>query len=361
MLTLSGCINLTQEKVTPSQKKKIHITKLNKEVKKLDSHDKRLIYKSIKNEIKLHKMKGDEDYKNGYYYDAIKAYELVNFYESYNAVSPRKIKAMKLIAKKRAYQHYKKAKYYIRRSDKKRALTELNSVMMNNPEYKNSKLLYNNIKNIRDIKIYLNKLQTTLETKLVNSKQTYKELKSIQNSLNKLAKYDYKNSSLQKARDLLRDEKKSLLNHAITLYKAKKFKRSKETFNELLALYPHDPTSKKYIAKIKFKQSKNHNLHLAKESLSQDHYLEAITYAKQVLELETTNKEAKQLIQKAKQKADEAVMQYVKNGKKAYNNKQLDLAKKYFEAALAIDKTNNTSLIYHKKIQQQLQTIESLQ
>jgi len=78
LLFLNGCVNLEKYKRTPTEKKEIRIIKLNKEVKKLDSHDKRLIYKSIKNEIHLYHQKGDEEYKNGYYHDAAKSYELVN-------------------------------------------------------------------------------------------------------------------------------------------------------------------------------------------------------------------------------------------------------------------------------------------
>jgi hypothetical protein len=358
--SLTACVNVEQKNITPSQKKQSHVIKLNKEVKKLDSHDKRLIYQSIKNEINLYNKKGDEDYKYGYYYDAIKAYELVNFYEGSNAIALKKLNHIKTLAKKRASFHYIKAQHYLP-SKKKKALIELNSVMMNNPHYKDTKLLYKTIKNTRDIKIYLNTLQNSLETQLLNNEGSFKELKSIQKGLNNLEKYDYKNSAIKKARQLLKERKAILLKNSILTYQQKRLKKAKKNFYEILSLYPHDITAEQYIRKIDFRQNKTYNLYLAKQSLKQNHYLQAQSYAKKVLQLEKENKEALQIIADAQKKSKEAVNRYVKEGKKAYNNKNLDTAKQYFEKALDINKTNNTALIYHKRIQRQLQTIKSLQ
>jgi Tfp pilus assembly protein PilF len=358
---MSACVNLQKEDVTPSQKKEIHVIRLNKEVKELDSHDKRLIYRSIKNEISLHSKKGDEDYKNGYYHDAINAYELVNFYEGSNTIPIDKIERMKKVAKYRAKIHYKNAQKYLKSEDKRKALIELNSAMMNNPNYKDTKRLYNNLKDDRALKIYINGLENRLETKIINNKGSFEELKSIQNSLKNLAKYDYKNESVEKARELLRREKSRLLRNAIDIYKQGKLIKAKKNFSKILSIYPYDDTATKYMQEIAFKQSKKHKLFLAHQALQSNEYLKAIEHAKQVLQLEPRNKEAKEIIQSAKKKAKDAVNRYVRDGKRYYNNKNLDQAKECFEKALKIDKTNNTSLIYHKKIQRQLQTIRSLQ
>jgi hypothetical protein len=360
LIFLTACLPLKQGAATPKQKKKIHINKLNKEVKELDSHDKRLIYKSIKNEIRLYHQKGDEDYKNGYYHDAAEAYELVNFYEGYPAISRQKIANIKAIAKQRAYLHYKKAQKYLRR-DKKRATIELNSVIMNDPNYKDAQELYDELINDRAMHIHINALENSLETKLINNQGSYQELKAIQKSLNNLAKYDYKNTSLQKARDLLRSQKNILLKDAISIYKKGNLKKAKQLFVRILSLYPDDTTATNYMERIAFKQSKKHNLAMAKKALKENNYLESISHAKKVLRLEAQNKEAREIIATANRRAKTAVKKFVNDGKRYYNNKNLDQAKQCFEEALKIDKTNNTSLIYHKKIQRQLQTIKSLQ
>ncbi|MBA1433532.1 MAG: hypothetical protein FAF04_08080 [Epsilonproteobacteria bacterium] len=157
LIFLNGCVNLQKYQENPTEKKEIRIIKLNKEVKKLDSHDKRLIYKSIKNEICHYHEKGDEDYKNGYYHDAAKSYELVNFYEGYHAIAQKKIDNIKTLAKQRAYLHYKRAKNYLK-NDKKRALMEL----MNKPDYKDTRALYETLRNDRAIRIYINALENRL-------------------------------------------------------------------------------------------------------------------------------------------------------------------------------------------------------
>lgn len=203
-------------------------------------------------------------------------------------------------------------------------------------------------------------LKIDFETKLINNKGSYRELKSIQNSMKDLAQYDYKNKSLLKARELLRKQKSILLSNAIALYKKGELTQAKRKFLHILSLYPDDATAQKYMQRIAFKQSKKHNLLMANKALSHNRYLESIAYAKKVLQLEPHNKEAKK-IALANKKAKAAVKKLVNEGKRFYNNKNLDKAKQCFEEALKIDKTNNTSLIYHKKIQRQLQTIKSLQ
>lgn len=360
-LFMSGCVNPQREHATPSQKKEIHVTQLKKEVKKLDSHDKRLIYRSIKNDIALYRKKGDEAYKNGYYHDAINAYELVNFYEGSNVIANDKIEKMKLQAKVRAKIHYKNAQQYLKADNKEKALIEFNSVMMNNPNYKETKQLYSQLKEERALKIYINALENALEAQLLNNKGSFTELKSIQNSLTNLAKYDYKNSTAKKARALLRREKSPLLSQTLAVYKKGKLKEAKKNFTQFLSIYPHDETATHYINAITFKQNKKHTLSLANKALKSKEYLQAIEYAQHILSLEPRNIEAKQIIKIAKKRAIEAANSYVRDGKRYYNNKNLDQAKECFEKALEIDKSNNTALIYHKKIQRQLQTIKSLQ
>ncbi len=359
MLTLTGCINLEKEQPSP-QTKKVYIIKLNKEVQELNAEDKQHIYKSIKKGIAHLNKKGNNIYRYGYYYDAIKAYELVNSYAGYYAIPLSKINNMKTIAKVKSKEHYINARRYIAQ-DKKKALQELNTVMMNNPHYKDTKKLYTALKNESKIRIFINSLENKLERQLVNNTSSFTNLKSIQKSLDMLAKYDYKNKSVQRARKLLEKERSILVQAALKTYNQGKLHNAKQKFLQILSLYPNDAKAKAYLKKIAFKQSKKENLFQAHKYLQQNEYLTAINYAKKVLQLEPHNVEAKNIIKSAKKKAKEAVAKYVYEGKVCYNNKNLDKAKHCFEKALKIDKTNNTSLIYHKKIQRQLQTIKSLQ
>jgi len=359
-LFLAGCVNFQQDKATPKEKKQTHIIKLNNEVRELNIDDKKLIYKSIKHEIQRHKNEGNNDYKHEYYFDAINSYELVNFYEGYSAISLKKISYIKQRAKQRSIKHYQIAKKYLT-TNKKMALRELNIVMMNNPKYKDTTALYNAIKSDRDIKIFINSLENLLETKLVNNNGSYKELKSIQYNLKKLAKYDYKNRSVTRARKLLNEKETELIKQAILAYKQEKLNTAKQKFLDILSIYPDNVSAQKYMRMINFKQSKKQNLYLAHKALKNNKYLKAIAYSRKVLQLEANNTQAKNLIVTANKKAKEEVNRLVYEGKRYYNNKNLDKAQHCFEQALKIDHTNNSSLIYSKKIQRQLQTIKSLQ
>lgn len=359
ILFFSSCATLTHEETQLKQNRAIHLKKLNKEVKKLNSHDKRLIYKSIKNEIAIHRKEGDEAYKYGYYYDAINAYELVNFYEDSNTIPLQKIKNMKRVAQENAISHYNNAKNYLNK-DKKHALIELNTVLMNNPHYKDSQKLYNSLIKQRDIKIYINTIESSLETQLANLHGDYKELASIQKRLHQLEQYDYKNSSIKKARKVLKEQELRLSAKAINLYKQKKLRSAQKEFLKILTIYPHNKKVKEYLQIILFKLNKEKNFNLAYLKLQEKKYKEAMHYAENILKIEPKNKEAKAIIVQAKDEEQKALHLYIKRGKELYNNKDLDSAKEYFEKALNIDKNDNTSLIYYKKIQRQLRTIKSL-
>ncbi|WP_457745838.1 hypothetical protein [Sulfurimonas sp.] len=357
-LFLSACGGYMQQEQTPQSRIQINI--IQKQVERLNSSDKKRIYRSIKNEIRLHKEKGDEATLAGHNYNAVNAYELVNFYEGYHAIPARKISSLRKNAKIKSRYHYKQALKYLKKN-KKRALHELNLVMMNNPHYKDAKQLLEKIKRDRTIVKFINSLKIDLEIKVSNCRGSLKDLQAINKSLKELSKYEYSNETIDKANRVLKKYNTSLLKDAIKSYKKNKLKVAKKKFSAILSIYHNDPKATIFLEKIRFKQSKKENLAQARQSLQEKRYLDAIEYANKVLLLDPKCHDAQILIQEARQEAKRAVDYFIREGKKYYNIRYLDRAKIYFEKALEIDKTNNTALIYHKKIERQLQTIKSLE
>jgi len=360
LFLLSGCAHLETKKETSQAEKKVNIQSLNKKIEKLNHKDKRAIYQSIKKEVQNYHKLGDKEYRDKHYYNALKAYKRVNFYEGRNVITAKKLHYIEKKAQDRAIYHYKKAKLYLTK-DKKRALEELNIVMMNKPQYKDTRELYKRVKNEKMMQIYLNGLKNQLDTQIANYQGSYNELNAIHKSLHQLAKYDYQNSSVNKAQNFLESQKSTLKEKAISLYKEHKLTTAKEKFKEILTLYPHDIESVKYFNKIKFKQSKQKNLILAKKMLKKKRYKKAITYATKVLRLESSNTQAQQIIDDANKKIEQEIKKGLSDGIRYYNTKHLTQAKECFEKVLKIDSTNSAALIYHKKIQRQLHTIKSLQ
>jgi len=356
---LSACSGFLEPKQN-QQQSRIQINIIQKQVEKLNSSDKKRIYRSIKNEIQLHKQKGDEATVAGYNYDAVNAYELVNFYEGYYAIPAKKISSLKKNAKIKSKYHYKEALKYLKK-DKRRALHELNLVMMNNPHYKDTQELIKKIKSDREIVKFINSLKIDLEIKVANCRGSLKDLQAINSSLKELAKYEYSNETIEKAKRVLKKYNKSLLKEAIALYKKGELQQAKRKFRALLTIYHNDKAAIRYLEKIRYKQSKKENMAYAKKSLNEKHYLDAIEYANRVLLLDPKSTEAQKIVKEARKEAQAAVDNFIHEGKKFYNIRYLDRAKEYFEKALEIDKTNNTALIYHKKIERQLQTIKSLE
>lgn len=356
LLLLSGCVEYNTNQPEP----KTEIVLLSQKVQELDAKDKQLIYRSIQDEINLYSEKGDDAYEAGYNSDAIIAYELVNFYEGYNTISLKKIKEIKKSAKSKSIYHYKQALRYSKK-DKKRALSEFNVVMMNNPQYKDTKKRLSEIKENRDIKIFINSMENSLQMRMLNNRGTIKDLKNINYSLHGLLKYDYKNETALKARATLKEYHQVLVENAIETYKKGELYKAKTKFNSILSIYKKDQISIQYLEKIKIKNSRKLNMRLAQEALNNKEYIKSISYSKKVLKAEPSNKKAKKMITIAKKESKKEVANLIYIGKRHYNSKNLDKAKQSFNAVLKIDPYNNTSLIYSKRIERQLRTINSLQ
>lgn len=354
----NGCTESSQPK--PKPKEKTEIVLLSEQVNELGVKDKQLIYRSIQDDINRYNKEGDEAYENGYNYEAIKAYELVNFYEGYDFIPEKKLNSIKKIAKKKSKSHYKKAVKYST-TDKKRAVVEFNAVMKNNPEYKDTQKQLAILNSNRDIIIYQNSLESSLQTRVINCSGSIDELKDINSNLDELLKYDHKNSVALKARNMLKEYNVVLVEGAVKLYDSGNNNKAKQRFEQILVIYKNDVTSLKYLKKIKVEKSIQKNLKIAKNYLSKKEYTYSIKYAKKVLVIDSKNKKAIKIIDKAKKEARKKVVILVNQGKKQYNNKELDSSKKSFKKALKIDPYCNTALIYSKKIDRQLQTIKSLQ
>ena len=319
VLFYSGCAH--HEAHNPNKNKEITI--LNQKVKELDINDKKLIYRSIKNDINRYMKEGNEAYKRGNNHDAMIAYELVNFYEGYYRIPLQKIEKIKKNTKYKTRVHYKLAlKYYA--TNKKKALYDLNIVMLNNPEYKDASELFKKLHENRDVKIFVNSVESSLQTQILNSDGKIKSLKSIELTLKELLEYDYKNIHAVNAQTVLK------AHHDIL------------AANKLL----------------KFKQ---HNTYVAKKALKQKEYTKSIEYAQKALDIDAKYREALTIQKLAKQGSKTELDNLIESGICCYNDRKLDEAMKNFQSALKIDPYSNTSLVYSKKIQRQLKTIKSLQ
>jgi len=306
------------------QETKANFQELQNEIKHLDIYQKAKLYQLLQKEINILKEKGDKAYQKEYYYDALQYYTLLNQYTSKEFISQSQLKEIEKIANIKAKEHYQQAIKFLKKN-KRRALQEFNYTMMNNPRYKDTKKLYNELLNERDMKIYLNELESSLEEQIVNYKGTYKEFQSIHKIAKLLQSYNYKNSSLKYAKEFLENNASKYID---------RLHKEEQKYQYLKQLYQYYKTND-------FKKSR--------------------IYANKVLQIEDTNKEAKNILIQIQEKEKKAVLEYINRGKEAYKNKQLEKALNYFKKALDIDKKNKNALIYYKKIQRQLQTIKSLQ
>jgi len=350
LLLFTGCNHLNQNEALSDKQFML----LEKEVENLDVEQKKKIYTLLQKDVQKYKNKADKEYRLAHYANAIEAYEMVNFYEEKNTVSLKKIKK---IAKKNAAYHYNQAQKY-KKTNKKKFLKELNKVMINNPNYKNSQEL------IRVTKSQMQKFLYTKENKLskelMTNKGSVQELIILSRLADDLRQYEYDNQNIIKADRILKAHYQPLINKAVREYKNSNITQSKKDFQSIAKIYKNDRSVKKYLKQIKILQNKQVNMDLANQAFHNTSYDKSVIYAKRVLSVDKKNDEALQLIEQAKKKISRHIKVLIAQGKKAYKNKNLKQAQSKFKQVLKIDPDNTESLVYYNKIKGQLRTINNL-
>jgi len=325
----------------------------------MSQENKRVIYQSIQNEIEEYKIQADIFYKTGYYADAVKAYEMINFYEDREVIPLKRINSVRLKAISNANFHYKQAQKYLK-DNKKRALIELNKMMRNNPEHKEGQILFETIKQDIEIQAILKIRQETLQKALTEDRENIETLKKISVAMNSLSEYDESNSLVLDAKNIMKQKRTILLNEAIMLYNQGHFEFSEKKFQQIHSIYSNDPICKKYLTRISSKKAFKINLAKAKDALKTEDYLLVIAFCEKAMQYEANNAEALNLINKAKEEYKKQIPKIIDDGKMFYNKQDFKSAKEIFESVLRWDAKNNIALAYIKKINQQIKTIESL-
>lgn len=330
-------------------------TELQTSVKNLKPDEMQLVYKTILNEINTQKEKGDKAYLNGYNSDAITAYEMVNYYKGYPYVSIQKINKIKLLCKRKSKYHYKQTLKYIKKN-KKRALLELNSLLKNNPKHEDGLKYLTELKKTKVIKDFINSLNSSLEMALNNNNSTIKDIKKIDTYQKKLISYDNKSSLIKTAEDVLTKEHDKLTKMALNQYNRGNINLAKKSLNNLLYIYKKDTTAKYYLAKIDSKS----DLSKAQIALNKGECIQAIKLSKKILKDNSKDAKAREILSISESECKEQISKILHEGKKQYYSKNLHLAKKSFQEVLNLDPKNSISLVYTKKIDSQLKTINSL-
>lgn len=330
-------------------------TKVQKSVKNLKPQEMKLVYKTVLDEIKLQKEKGDKAYRNGYNSDAIEAYEMVNYCMGYAYIPINKINNIKHLSKYKSDYHYKEVIKHIKKN-KKRALLELNSLLKNNPKHKVGLKYLTQLKKTKEIKKFIKSLEIKLKMALANNNSSIKDIKKINFYQKHLISYDNKNPLIEKAEDVLTIEHDKLIKKLINHYNKGKINLAKKSINNLLSVYKEDTTAKHYLAKI----ASESDLNKAKIALDEGKCIKAIKILKRILKENSKNTKGKKILSSSKSKCKEQISKIIQEGKKQYYNKNLYLAKKSFQEVLKIDPNNSVSFIYLKKIDSQLKTINSL-
>lgn len=353
ILALTGCIN-TQP--TPQAKCNIEAieTALTKEEKKR-------LYVNIQYKINSLVDEADTYYAKTYYLNALKTYELVNFYNGKQVISKDKIARIKKRIEANTKHYYKKANNKKLATNKTKKLFYLNELMRNNPEYKDGKALYMALRQDSEIIEFLKKDKELLSKLLEKDFNTETYIQKLANVTANIAKYDDMEPLVIKANEILKRKRHILKKEAINLYKDNKPLLAKKKFTFIKTIYKKDKASNRYLYLI----NKNSKLYtMEKEALSaleKSNYKEAITIANKMLAFNNKNSKALNIFKKANSELKKQIPKMIRKATLYYSKQDYDKALTIFKDILKLDSTNNTALTYTKKIKAQLKTIQSLQ
>ncbi|KIM11984.1 MAG: hypothetical protein KU37_03840 [Sulfuricurvum sp. PC08-66] len=321
----------------------------------LTPQEKRTIYQNVLNEIEHHSTKGDEYYKEGYYYEAARSYELVNFYEDRAVIPAKKIREITEKAHENGEFFYKKG-FELYTKDKTQALRQLNMMMRNNPHHPEGKPLYLKLKKEPEIIAFLQAKEQAVQNVL----QKDSDIKKINAVLTDLLAYSDDSSVAIEAKKALENKYTQSLEEAVTLYNKQAYLQAATKFKLIRVVYTNDPTATKYLARIDEKYAIEKLVKDAQKELSANAYEKAIALAEKALDKESDHEEARSVLAKAKALQKAQMPQLIEEAKALYLRQDFEHAKALFQSVLRYDPDDNTSLTYIKKIEQQLKTLESL-
>jgi tetratricopeptide (TPR) repeat protein len=335
-------------------------------IKKLEPNEMRLIYRSIQDEIDSQNEKGDWASEYGYNARAIAAYELVNFYEGRAQIPKSKIDALKHKAKSKSRKHYAIARKYLSK-DPKRALKELNTVLKNDPRHKEASVDLALLKRSPSLQGFIASLNETLRSALSYSGYGVKTVTAIGDAMQQLIDYDPQSPLIAPASERLERAHREWNARACEHYGKGEIDKAGKAFGEILSVFNEDRDAKRYLARCKEKmelkaaqKALDMELKAANKALERGDCAKAIELAKALLKRSSDDTEARDVLARAEEECQQKILQMIKVGAKQYFNKDLDGAKKSFEEVLKLDPENSVSLIYSKKIENQLTTIKSL-
>lgn len=353
-MMLSGCSSLMEPTYSPEQKRRI--------------------YNSVQEDIAYRSDQGEKHLAQGHYAAAIDDFEAVNFYEGRAVIPLARIKRIAEQAEEKSTYFYERGMKALE-SDKKQAFIEFTRLMQCNPKYKDALERYNQLKSDKEVSAFLDERRIKLDNYLQNNSQSVSDLKVLNHTFEELSQYDDTCPSVIKAREYLDEYRAASLQKAIAAYESKKYDDAIHKFEQILHIFPKEPTAQKYIDQYVAKQEEQKRakleylssvqelqkrVKLARNAFEQKEYCLAAKYASKVLENDSNNKEGQYILDTSTKYCAQNIPALISKGISYYKQQRMENALEAFQSVLEVDANNTTSIAYIKKIKRQLQTIKSL-
>lgn len=346
--------------------------------------------------INHYKKLGNTFYAKGYYQNAVEMYEKANSFSKENKIyTDAYLEKLRLQGKEKGEQHYKDAIKVIKQ-DKMLAYSSLKLMMRNYPSDE-GKSLYKKTKKDPEVEPFFSQIERDLQESLERFNGTTLSARSVHKSLNQVLKYDNTNDLIPKAQKLIKNQYSKLVESGVDLYFNKQYLMAKREFNLLATIYPEDEIITSYLKLISDKERFDNAIQLFekekydeaesefkylltvyKENRTILNYLEALKNKEQLKKQKYTPKKiVKEELVPQKKKPVTPKKEIAKKSKvekklfdtdailkkaiDTYSAQNLDEAKKLFEEILKHEPSHKIAKAYIKKIEQQLNTLKSLQ
>lgn len=257
------------------------------------------IYRNIAATVSAHLQAGDQHVMQGEFYEALARYKAAYAYDEHREGLQTKIVALEEKVTRESGRLYERGRGYLA-TDKVRALQAFNAAVHLNPAYAEARAAYDLLRADPAIKVKLAELEEQIRHESAAYGVKPKELQALLSKNEALLSYDASNqTALNLAPWLAREKKQQVakyLGESEKLLAAGKLERAKLLLKKAQVMAPDNERIQALLKKVQHRQDVSSLLKLARDQVRQHEPQKAVISAGRILQLEPKQQEAREIL-----------------------------------------------------------------
>ncbi|OIP47959.1 MAG: hypothetical protein AUK28_05420 [Desulfobacterales bacterium CG2_30_60_27] len=262
------------------------------------------IYRDIAALVAAHLRAGDQHVRQGEFYDAAASYKAAYAYDDRLEGLQAKIVALEDKVARESARLYERGRGYPA-TDKERALVAFNAAIRLNPAHAEACAAYEQLRADQAIREKLAALEDQLRQESVAYTSKPEELQAMIRKNETLLSYDFSNQTALRLAPWLDFAKEqqvaTYLNESEKLLAAGKLARTKAILQKAQTMAPDNEQIKALQKKVQQRQDTGYLLKLARDQMRQHDPRQALIYAGRILGLEPKHHEAREILREVLQ------------------------------------------------------------